>query len=172
MRGNLDHLDNLDNLTQNPQQNRLFLDSFKIAPLIILIILPSTAAANREPRATIAPRANLQPGALKNARQSWQPWQPYPNSPAKSLIPNWFQDCSLSNLGNLARNRGHGPSGSPPAQRCRLTPVRRLPSRAAPLVFVPAASCLDDPGENPYTWRQVAARCYRTDGARGPENTA
>ena len=45
MRGNLGHL---DNLTQNPQQNRLFLDGFKIAALIILIILPSTAPANRQ----------------------------------------------------------------------------------------------------------------------------
>ncbi len=50
MRCNLDHLDNLDNLTQNPQQNRLFLDGFKIAALITLIILPSTAPANRQRR--------------------------------------------------------------------------------------------------------------------------
>ena len=52
----LDHLDHLDNLTQNPQQNRLFPDGFKIAPLITLIILPSTSPANPEPRAPIAPK--------------------------------------------------------------------------------------------------------------------
>ena len=50
MRCNLDHLDNLDNLTQNPQQNRLFPDGFKIALLITLIILHSTAPANRHRR--------------------------------------------------------------------------------------------------------------------------
>ena len=61
MRCNLDHLDNLDNLTQNPQQNRLFPDGFKIAALITLIILHSTAPANREPHAPIAPKASLQP---------------------------------------------------------------------------------------------------------------
>ena len=43
MCANLDHLDNLDNLTQNPQQNRLFPDSFKTTALMTLIILPSTA---------------------------------------------------------------------------------------------------------------------------------
>ena len=47
MRCNLDHL---DNLTQNPQQNRLFPDGFKIAALITWIILPSTAPANRQRR--------------------------------------------------------------------------------------------------------------------------
>ena len=64
MRCNLDHL---DNLTQNPQQNRLFPDGFKIAALITLIILPSTAAAARRPRALIAPTTGLQPRPVVKA---------------------------------------------------------------------------------------------------------
>ena len=67
MRCNLDHLDNLDNLTQNPQQNRLFPDGFKIAALITLIILHSTAPADRESRAPIAPKTNLQPRPVVKA---------------------------------------------------------------------------------------------------------
>ena len=89
MRCNLDHLDHLDNLTQNPQQNRLFLDGFKITTLIILIILPSTAPANRHrrpQRASVALMVNPRRGQSGASRPHCAPVAPTTNLQPRPVV--------------------------------------------------------------------------------------